>query len=285
MDISKVPIHRRLRLCLFRLKRHDPGMAQQIDSNAPGGVREDIQITFFVPCLNEERYIAATIETVVAAASEFPWKYEVIVVDDGSIDRTSSIVTGFCQANPSAPVRLLRNPLNLGLARSFLDTAFNGRGRHYRLICGDNVEPKESMVAVLKHMGEADIIMPYYPDLLGKTMTGKFLSKTYNSLVNFISGHHIKYYNGNPLYIRHCVMRWAPHNSGFGYQADLVTQLLDIGSSYIEVPIVGLHREKGGSSLKLRGIMSVGHSLFEISLRRVYGIIFGPQNSRQATIN
>jgi len=240
---------------------------------APDGVREDIDVTFFVPCLNEEKYIAATLETVIAAAREFHWTYEVIVVDDGSTDRTATIVSDFCRADATLPVLLQRNPCNLGLARSFLNTAFRGRGRYYRLICGDNIEPKDSMVAVLKHMGEADIVMPYYPNLSGKSPVGRILSKAYNSLVNFLSGHRIRYYNGNPLYRRHHVMRWAPHNNGFGYQADLVTQLLDLNATYVEIPIAGMHRAKGRSSLKIRSMISVAHSLLEIALRRLQRLI------------
>jgi glycosyltransferase involved in cell wall biosynthesis len=241
---------------------------------APEGVREDLDVTFFVPCLNEEKHVSATVETVIAAIGEFPLTYEIIVVDDGSSDSTSAIVADLCQANPKLPLLLKRNPCNYGLARSFLDSAFNGRGRYYRLICGDNIEPKDSMVAVLQHMGEADIIMPYYPNLPGKSVVGRILSKAYNGLVNLISGHQIRYYNGNPLYRRHHVMRWAPHNNGFGYQADLITQLLDQKATYLEIPISGMHRPKAGKSLKPGNLMSVAHSLLEIALRRLRRLIF-----------
>ena len=249
-------------------------MAATNNGPAPDGVREDLDVTFFVPCLNEEKHVAATLETVVAAAAEFPWSYEVLVVDDGSTDRTADVVSEFCRAHAAVAVRLVRNPRNLGLSRSFLDAAFLGRGRYFRLICGDNIEPMESMAAVLRRKGEADIVMPYYPDIPGKSAVGRILSRVYNGLVNFLSGHRIRYYNGNPLYRRHQVMRWAPHNSGFGYQADLVTQLLDLGATYVEVPVAGIHRPKGGSRLRIRGLMSVTHSLLEIALRRLRKALF-----------
>ena len=248
--------------------------ADNPNTPGPAGIREEVEVTFFIPCLNEERHVAATLETVAAAAAEFPWTYEVIVVDDGSTDRTAEAVADFCRARPELPVRLVRNPGNLGLARSFVDAAFHGRGRYFRLICGDNIEPRESMVAVLRRMGEADLVMPYYPAVPGKSAFRRMLSGSYNSLVNLISGHRIRYYNGNPLYRRHHVMRWAPHNSGFGYQADLVTQLLDVGCTHVEVAIVGVHRPKAGSPLRVRGLLSVGHSLLEISLRRLRKVLF-----------
>lgn len=47
--------------------------------------------SFVVPAYNEERLLARTIEAIHAAARELRLTYEVIVVDDGSTDRTAAI--------------------------------------------------------------------------------------------------------------------------------------------------------------------------------------------------
>lgn len=242
----------------------------------PDGIREELDVTLFIPCFNEGKCIAATLETLQAAMAELPYSYEVLVTDDGSSDRTSGVVAEFCQANPLMPVRLHRNPRNLGLARSFVDAAFRGRGRYYRLICGDNIEPKESMAAILRQLGQAEIIVPYYPVVEGKGPSRMAISKFYTTIVNLLSSYRLQYYNGNPLYRRYHVMRWASYNYGFGFQADLLCKLLDEGVTYHEVPIGGVHREKhiGASALNLRNFLSTTHSLMEISIRRVRRLIY-----------
>jgi glycosyltransferase involved in cell wall biosynthesis len=238
-----------------------------------------ISVTFFIPCLNEETRVVPTIETVVAAMKGFESTFEIIVVDDGSTDGTAAVVIDYQRTHPSCPVYLERNPRNFGLARSFVDAAFRGKGRYFRLICGDNIEPEESMAEILRHMGQMDVIIPYYPAIPGKSAVRLAISNLYTHVINAISGHRLHYYNGNPLYRRRDVMRWAPHNYGFGYQADLLTQLLDQGATYLEVPIVGMHRVKnGGSSVRFRNVMSVAHSLLEISIRRLRRVIF-PKSS------
>jgi 2-polyprenyl-3-methyl-5-hydroxy-6-metoxy-1,4-benzoquinol methylase len=243
------------------------------------GTAPRVHVTFFVPCLNEEARVVPTLEAVRAATEGSRLSHEVIVVDDGSSDGTSRVVEDYMARNPTLPVRLHRNAKNLGLARSFVDAAFLGRGTHFRLICGDNIEPPESMKAVLAHIDDADIVIPYYPEVPGKSGFRLFLSGFYTNVVNLVSGHRLKYYNGNPLYLRHQVMRWAPHNYGFGYQADLLTQLLDQNASYVEVSIAGMHRNKGsGSSVSSRNMLSVAHSLVEIALRRLRRILFHPSN-------
>ncbi|HVT73252.1 MAG TPA: glycosyltransferase family 2 protein [Lacunisphaera sp.] len=242
---------------------------------APGGVREELDLTIFIPCLNEEKRVVPTLETVRAALAELSLSYEVIVVDDGSTDRTAAVVEEFCRAHPDLPVRLHRNPRNLGLSRSFVDTAFRGRGRYYRLVCGDNVEPKESMLKILRAAGTADIIIPYYPVLPGKSRLRKFISGLYTRIVDLLGGYRIKYYNGCALYRRYHVMRWASYNYGFGFQAHLITTLLDEGATYVQVPLEGFHLTKDrGSPLNLRNFLSTGHTLCEIFIRRLRRTIY-----------
>src|SRR5205823_9252861 len=113
-------------------------------------------------CKNEEAHITGTLDTVVSAAKETGCKYEVLVVDDGSRDQTSAVVEKYRADHPDLPIVLHRNPRNLGLSRTFVDGAFAGRGKYFRLVCGDNVEPKETILAIIGRMSEADMVLPYH---------------------------------------------------------------------------------------------------------------------------
>ncbi|MSU47375.1 MAG: glycosyltransferase family 2 protein [Lacunisphaera sp.] len=253
-----------------------PAVPPRDDEPVPPGVVEALDLTMFVPCYNEEARITGTLETIKAAMAEVPCTYEVIVVDDGSNDRTAAVIEEFCRTNPDMPVRLHKNQRNLGLSRSFVDTAFRSRGRYYRLVCGDNVEPRGSMVKILRAIGSADIIIPYYPVLPGKSGVRKFISRLYTTLVDLLGGYRINYYNGCALYRRFHVMRWASYNYGFGFQAHLITTLLDEGATYTQVPLEGFHLTKDrGSPLNLRNFLSTGHTLIEIFIRRLRRTFYG----------
>jgi succinoglycan biosynthesis protein ExoA len=74
-------------------------------------------VSIVMPALNEERYVAAAIATIVPRSPEL--RYEVLVVDGGSTDRTHAIVEDIAASDPR--VRLLHNAkkiqaaaLNLG---------------------------------------------------------------------------------------------------------------------------------------------------------------------------
>jgi glycosyltransferase involved in cell wall biosynthesis len=230
-----------------------------------------LDLTIVIPCLNEEKNIVDTLDTVAAAMRELSWTYEALVIDDGSVDRTAEIVQKYRDAHPELPIRLHRNPQNVGLTRTYVDGAFLGRGKYYRLVCGDNVEPKQTLVAVFSELGKADLIIPFHPPVPGKSAFRRALSQTYTFLVNTLSGYRVHYYNGLPLTLRYNVMRWGPYSFGFGFQAELITRLLDEGATFTEIPVVATHREKAGgnSALNLRNFLSVTHTLIEILLRRV----------------
>ena len=230
-----------------------------------------IDLTIVIPCLNEEKNIADTMDTVTSALRECPYSYEVVVVDDGSTDQTGEIVDRYADAHPEIDIRLHRNKRNFGLTRSYVDGAFLGRGRYYRLVCGGNVESRETLKAVFDQLGKAEIIIPYHVPVPGKPGFRRLLSRVYTDLVNILSGYRIHYYNGLALHLRYNVMRWGPYSFGFGFQAELITRLLDEGATYLEIPVFASHEEKAGgnSALNWRNYLSVGHTLLEIFIRRV----------------
>jgi len=231
-----------------------------------------LDLTVFISCYNEEEYIVPTIQTVRDALNEIGTvTYEIIVIDDGSKDGSSTLVSSYITAHPDERVLLRTNRVNRGLAQNYLDAAFIGKGKYYRLVCGDNAEPQATMVAVFRELGKADMIIPYYVSSEGKSFYRRIISNTYTTLVNVISGLRLHYYNGLAVHLRHNVMRWHSNTRGFGFQADIICLLLAQGFSFKEVPVKTIERRISGSSnaLTSKNILSVAHTLVDLVFRRV----------------
>lgn len=242
-----------------------------------------ILLTLFVPCFNEEANIASTLETIREAMYEMKdIDYEVLVTDDGSSDRTSNVVQEYIILHPEMPIFLHKNPNNLGLSHSFVDAAFRGEGKYFFLIWGDNVTSKDNCLSMLSILGKADIIIPYFPKVMGKSAFRMGLSNLYTWIVNLLSGNSIQYYNGSAVFFRYHVMRWAPNGTGFsGFLAFLITQLLSMGATYIEIALLGKHTPKTrkNSPLTIRNWFSTVHTLSEILIRRL-SLLFQEQQKR-----
>jgi glycosyltransferase involved in cell wall biosynthesis len=200
-----------------------------------------------------------------------------VIIDDASTDGSPEIIHRYIEIHPDMPIQLYVNPKNMGLGENFGEAAFMGSGIYYRLVCGDNVEPSETLAKVFREIGKADIILTYRPQGVdGKSALRNILSFSYTWLVNFISGYKIKYYNGLAIMKRRDVMRWNPNSHGFGFQADLVTRLLERGASYLEIPVTAHERYDGKpKAINFRNLCSVGHSLLNILIRRLSKIVYG----------
>ncbi|NDC62903.1 MAG: glycosyltransferase family 2 protein [Planctomycetia bacterium] len=241
----------------------------------------DCDLSLFIACYNEEQGIVPTIETVVAAATEVGISYDIVIIDDCSTDRSVEMIVEHLRRHPELPITLYVNEVNQGLGANFAEAAFRGRGKYYRLICGDNVESKETLVSIFRHLGEADMIIPYPADTTFRGPFRRFVSWSYTRLVNLLSGYSIRYYNGLAVNFRYNVMRWHSNSHGFGFQADLITRLLDLKATYIEVPVYPNERAGGETkAFRFRNICSVAHTLLEIFIRRLGKLVY-PEATRR----
>lgn len=235
----------------------------------------DCDLSLFVACYNEEEGIVSTLDTVVAAATEVGISYDIVIIDDCSTDRSVKVILEYLETHPGLPITLYVNSVNQGLGSNYAEGAFRCRGKYYRLICGDNVESKETLVSIFKHIGHADIVIPYPADTAFRGLFRRLVSRSYTMLVNVLSGYSIRYYNGLAVHLRYNVMRWHSNSHGFGFQADLITRLLDLKATYIEIPVYPNERAAGATkAFKFRNICSVGHTLLEIWLRRLGKLVY-----------
>lgn len=63
-------------------------------------------ISVIIPMYNSERTIEKALDSVVGQT--YPAHYQIIVVDDGSSDRSAELVERYAEAHPSADIRLIR---------------------------------------------------------------------------------------------------------------------------------------------------------------------------------
>ena len=108
-------------------------------------------ITVIIPAHNEEKYIANAIESVLSA--DFNGKKQIIVVDDGSIDRTYEIASKFKKNG----VRVIKTR-HLGKSSS-LNTALRyAKGDIIAVIDGDSYIQKDALRMLTKELERKDVV-------------------------------------------------------------------------------------------------------------------------------
>jgi dolichol-phosphate mannosyltransferase len=109
--------------------------------------REARLISVVVPCLNEEAVIPQLYHRLTTAADSWGRDYEVIVVDDGSTDRTWELLEDICAKD--ARWRAIRLSRNFGHQAAVSAGLWHARGDCTAVLDGDLQDPPEALAGFL----------------------------------------------------------------------------------------------------------------------------------------
>ena len=112
-------------------------------------------LSIIIPSYNEELRLAATLERLAAYLPDLGRKSEVIVVDDGSKDRTAAVAESFCGKFLS--LRVLSNGVNRGKGYSVRHGMLEARGRSVLFTDADLSAPIEEAGKLLAALGTYDV--------------------------------------------------------------------------------------------------------------------------------
>jgi dolichyl-phosphate beta-glucosyltransferase len=109
-------------------------------------------LSIVVPAFNEESRIGDSIRRIAAFLATLPFTSEVIVVDDGSRDRTAEVV----QSVGAPTVRIVRNDRNHGKGYSVRRGALHAKGKYVLFTDADLSAPIEELTKLLDVAVEED---------------------------------------------------------------------------------------------------------------------------------
>jgi len=237
---------------------------------------DKIEISFFVPCFNEEKNVVNTLNNIVQSIKDI--NYEILVCDDGSTDSTKEQVVNFNNSS-DANITFIENKKNYGIGFSYFKHALKAKGKYYILINGDNVEPVETIKKIINLKGSADMIIPYFGANDKRTLKRRIISIFFSSIINLITFTNIKYFNGPVLHKTENVQLYKSNTYGYGYQAELICNLLLHNKTYKQVEVLNSDRQWGNSkAFNVLNILSVSHSILNIFINKftntIYSIFF-----------
>ncbi len=98
-----------------------------------------VDISVVVPAYNEERRLPPTLIDIIDFFDRKGWRYEVIVVDDGSTDNTAEVVRKFERVR--SEVRLIQLPKNHGKGHAVRLGVLNSHGKRVLFADADGATP------------------------------------------------------------------------------------------------------------------------------------------------
>jgi dolichol-phosphate mannosyltransferase len=225
----------------------------------PASGRQSLSI--IIPAYCEADNILGTLENVSDALAGLPIDAEILVIDDGSTDRTAALVRSNGERFPA--VELLVNERNMGFGWTYRRGVEAATRDHIVMVHGDNAWGAETLRDLFGHVGEADIIVGYTRNMWeSRTLARTFVSKTFTALVNTITRRHLKYYNGLQIHPASVLKSLRIESTGFGFQAEVLAKSLRLTRDFIEVPMDLIERELGESkAFRLKNVADVTRTL------------------------
>ena len=155
--------------------------------------RKLASLSVFYPCYNEEANVERTTEAALKACRRLADDFEIIIVNDGSKDRTGEIADSLASKYPQ--VRAVHNNPNLGYGGA-LQRGFGEAAKDWVFYTdGDGQFDFEEIEKLLPLLDEFDIISGYRLDRRD-SLIRKFNAWCWTTLVNLLFGMRIRDIDG-----------------------------------------------------------------------------------------
>lgn len=124
----------------------------------------DKLLSIIIPCYNVEKYVFACLESCINQELE-PACYEVIVINDGSTDKTVTVVNQFCMQYPHIDVRIV-NQANKGLSGARNSGLSNASGDYILFLDSDDAFVENTIQGILSEAKAGDLDMMWFHHML-----------------------------------------------------------------------------------------------------------------------
>lgn len=205
-------------------------------------------LSVIVSALNEEKNIAGTIRSILEAGDTVPdLQLEILVVDDGSTDRTSEIVSEI--ASKRAGIRLLKNPQNIGLGASIRRAIGEATMEKCIFVPADNDIPRVTLDVLFANVDTADMVMTYFHNDECRGRSRYLLSSVFLVIYTTFFDLYVLYINGPAVYPTKALKSLDLCSTRFSIVAEINVKLLRQGLSFVEVPSYRQVGMQGSTSL------------------------------------
>ena len=210
-------------------------------------------LSLVLPAFNEDGNIARAVRDAAAAAAPLVGDYEVVVVDDGSRDRTAAVLEGLA-AELGSRLVVVRHERNRGYGAALRSGFAATRGELVFYTDSDNQFDLTELRGFLPLMAECDAVLGYRVDRQDP-WTRRAASGFFNRLSSIAFGMSVRDLNCSFKLFRGDLLRSLPLESDdFFIDTELVVRLHRAGFRYVERGVTHLPRPAGRSTVRLSDI-------------------------------
>ena len=199
-------------------------------------------VSVVMPCFNEEAAVCTTIERAHRALERLAAGHEILVVDDGSADRTGAVVRERFGADPR--VRVLTHERNRGLGAAISTGMAAATQELIVTLCADGQFDPEEYAAFLDARATGDLVIGYR---VTRAEAGRrtIVSSVYRRVIRVLFGLTVRDPGWIKMFRRADVPKLKTSSEGFFWETEVLVRARDAGLTIAEVPVHSFARQGG----------------------------------------
>ena len=204
-------------------------------------------ISVIVPVYNEDKAIMNVLKDLVRVLAVFP-KYEIIVVNDGSTDRTLDVLKGAAIKD----FKIIDHAENLGYGKSLFDGMVSAQYDCILIIDGDGTYPADRIADLYKFYPKYDMVVGARQGAEFKHGLFKRPARLFfQHLVQYACGRKVPDVNsGMRIFSKHIVMKYQDSLcTGFSFTTT-ITLLFFLNHYYVKYVPIEYGKRLGRSKIK-----------------------------------
>ncbi len=202
-----------------------------------------LNLSVVMPAYNEEANVEPMVEAVLQTFQPITSDLEVIIVDDGSRDRTAEKIRGLAAKHPK--VRLIQHPKNLGYGAALFSGFTSAKKEWIFLTDSDRQFNLDEFNKLLPPVQHADLVIGYRAprrDPFHRRLYGW----GWNLVVNLLFGYTARDVDcAFKLFKREIIDRITIRSRGATFSAEFLARAKRAGYKIVQVPVSHLPRRAG----------------------------------------
>ncbi|MBI2596212.1 glycosyltransferase family 2 protein [Candidatus Daviesbacteria bacterium] len=204
-------------------------------------------LSIFFPAFNEEKNIPIVIAQVLSVAPNISKKFEIIIINDGSVDGTKEVVERTTRKNKN--VRLVNHKKNLGYGAALKSGFYNSKYDYITYMDSDGQFNFSQIEKLISKIGKTDIVVGFRikrADRLIRVLNGKL----WNLMVSLLLGINLKDIDCGFKLVKKEVIEKIPRleSNGATISAELLVKAKKMGFKIEQVGLVHEPRRFGNAT-------------------------------------
>jgi glycosyltransferase involved in cell wall biosynthesis len=209
-----------------------------------------LSISLVILCLNEESGLKPTYDSYKKQFIELNIDYEIIIVNDGSTDKSAQIAEDIEQNDKNTTV--LTNDQTMGMGYGYKRGLTKASKEYYMFAGGYSALSEQDIKRLIDRIQENDLVLAYVKQQRMRQPLRRVLSKCFTFLMNSITGLELRYYNAMVIARTSPLKQLHIRSNSYMYCAEFVTKLIKIQKCrYCEVPVTVSFNKKAKKKFKI----------------------------------